>query len=237
MSVKNEDNLSGNQEPDTEHLDDTKLEGLRWQLQKEISGLKQERNRGTEFQLMKISYNRIVDALREQQKCPPCVDPMERLPHELILKILLDTSTLTYSWRDIREIRDLLQLTMVSKLWRNLLLSEPFLWSHIFLDNGYDSDAIIALQTRLSKPLTLTLDVRLPFERWDTLGQVLRENRERIETIIYHEIDLESFVIIADERKDPHLWAFLDKLGPLPSLRHIGDSYGSRKKSYNIQML
>ncbi|CAG8760363.1 7141_t:CDS:2, partial [Acaulospora colombiana] len=76
------------------------------------------------LQESKIVYNQVVDELHSRD-LRPRVDPLEKLPHEITLKILLDVSN--YAWC----LKDLLELTLVSMKWRAVIFSEPLLWNYI----------------------------------------------------------------------------------------------------------
>jgi hypothetical protein len=211
MSGINEDTLAGNHQPSTAHLDDEQLETLRWKLRKEIINLMGRGEFGSDLQAKKFTYNYIVDAHHER-RIHPLMDPMNILPHELVLKIFLEVS------HNGNIVEDILLLTMVSTKWRNFILSESLFWNYIVLDNRGDISTIIALQASLSGPIPLTIAVRLPSEQCDIYRPVLFESRDRIQEAIsfgfYQEMD-------EGDSKDMIFWTLLDRLGPLPSLRRI----------------
>ncbi|PVF99142.1 hypothetical protein CPB86DRAFT_814103 [Serendipita vermifera] len=176
------------------------------QLQMSISELIRRRKPGQELQEHKLSYNRVMDALQER-RLGRRADPVDRLPNEIITKILIEIS-------DYSPYR-LLVLAMVSRKWHNFILSEPALWKYVELDNGYDEAAILSLQAHLSHHLPLVVTVSFPLESWDLILPVLLENRYKIETVLHestwgytgHPIE--------------HFKKILDDLAPLPNLRRL----------------
>jgi hypothetical protein len=149
---------------------------------------------------------------------------MEKLPNELILEIFSEIAPhIQYSYI-VGSIQDLLCLTMVSKKWRDFILSEPLLWTHLALiSNGYDNSAIISVQLHLSNPLPLKIEAYIPFQQWDTLQPMFLQSSDKIETVLTHGFLLHS--LHGDPTRATDLWNFLDKLGPLSNLRHLGERW------------
>lgn len=93
-------------------------------------------------------YNTIVDKLDEQRRRSNR-DPLKLLPHELSLSIFQEMDT-----------DELLVLTMVSKHWRDAILSAPTLWTQIMLEQNFlhqDEQAKTVTQLFLSQDSLLTL--------------------------------------------------------------------------------
>ncbi|PVF96812.1 hypothetical protein CPB86DRAFT_786599 [Serendipita vermifera] len=78
------------------------------------------------------------------------IDPMERLPSEIVTLIILESSLSDHRWHPCPNIQHVLALTMVSKYWQRFILSEPLLWKSIVLSNRHDMHTIISLQLKLS---------------------------------------------------------------------------------------
>ncbi|PVF92884.1 hypothetical protein CPB86DRAFT_663523, partial [Serendipita vermifera] len=129
-------------------------------------------------------YNEVVETLHNLE-VGPRVDPMDKLPIEIITYIMLEVSAYKASWYTSRFVDSLIHLTMVSKRWRSFILSEPLLWNGISLDNNADVCAITSMQLTLSKDLPLTFQVHLPFEQWNSIRSDIIKHRDRIETIVF----------------------------------------------------
>jgi hypothetical protein len=220
--------------PSIADLDDAQLSTFRWQLQSEISSLSSEAQDNVELQSKKILYNQVMDALHVRQICPQGLDPLDRLPHELIVAILLDILAYGIHWYSTGSIQNLLPLATVSKKWQRFILSEPLLWNHIVLDGSYDMANIIAVHLRLSSTLPLTIQVQLPFDRWD-LCPVLEERTERIEAVI--SCGGYPSHTYRQDGEDTDLHTFLNSLGTLPNLRHVGYYNIFDRRSYNVTKL
>jgi hypothetical protein len=217
------------------NLDETQLSELRWNLQDEIKGILKDQRREILLQERILSYNQAIDALHKLESSRR-LDPMERLPHEIMGEIFLSESIF---WGPIYSVHHMLLLTMVSKRWRNFILSEPLFWTFISLGNKHDREALLAVQLQLSQDLPLTIQVKLPLKGWDSIRQELVKHQNRIETIVVMENSISTDQKVAETMTKDFL-KFLDDLGPLPSLKRLRDaSFNIRvlRKPYNIEYL
>ncbi|KIM27390.1 hypothetical protein M408DRAFT_169504 [Serendipita vermifera MAFF 305830] len=80
----------------------------------------------------------------------------------------------------------LLNLTMVSKKWKETLMRTRMLWTHINVDSSdQDSEATIAVFLHLSGMAPLTLTISAPLSSyWDNICRLLLPNNTRIHNII-----------------------------------------------------
>ncbi|PVF93203.1 hypothetical protein CPB86DRAFT_818985 [Serendipita vermifera] len=211
-------------------LNDSQVTDLRWQLQNNISNLIREKELGLRLREKTIAYNQVVDELHNRDTRPR-VDPLEKLPREIITKILHELSYHVYF------IPDLLTLTLVSKTWQDFILSEPLLWNNFVLDDINDLVVIASVQMRLSghAPIHLHLHVPTVFEQWEFLYPILLDGRDRIEDITLY---LEYHMYPGDDdRNDTDMWRILASLGSLPKLREIGNSWLPFRDVYNVKRL
>jgi hypothetical protein len=233
MSEANTDVLSGKHERSIVNLDGAQLSALRWQLQTEIYSHVREKKSRNNIEAKKTIYNQVVDALHDRQTHLQA-DPMEKLPHELVLNIFAEIAPHIRYSDTVGSIQDLLCLTMVSKKWRNFILSEPLLWTHLTLDpERYDNFAAISLQLRLSNPLPLTVEAYLDFEQWDTLRPMLLQSSDRIETVLIHGFRLHSSH--GEYARENYLLNFLEKLGLLSNLRHLAGGWITYGRPFSIK--
>jgi hypothetical protein len=235
MSCKQDNRPIGNTRSSSDSissLDETQLSELRWNLQDEIKSILKDHRDDILLQERISSYNQAIDALHNLESSRR-FDPMERLPHEIMTEIFLWESMF---WFPIYGVRHMLLLTMVSKRWRDFILSEPLFWTFISLSHENDRDALIFLQLQLSQDLPLTIQVDLPLKGWDSIRQELTKHENRIETIIVMEV--------GDRRAAGPMskvfQKFVDDLGPLSSLKRLRDTsfrFGNAKYPYNIEYL
>ncbi|PVF94701.1 hypothetical protein CPB86DRAFT_876187 [Serendipita vermifera] len=217
MTTYSEYSLSSLPETHSVQIASTKedrLSDLRWRLRGEIAKMVHEKEGSQLLEETKESYNRAIDALRDL-KINQRIDPMERLPHEIITKILLEV---TNTWYSSRDMEDVLSLTMVSKYWQMFILSEPLLWNRLSLGKQYDGRALAFLQLQLSRDLPLALTVQLPLSEWDDTRAELVKHRDRIETIVCRKLN-QRFQGISGEKLN--ILGLLNDLGPLPNLKHV----------------
>jgi hypothetical protein len=202
-------------------FEEVELSELRWNLQNEIKSILKEKKDKWSLQERVSSYNQVIDTLHYRELSRRA-DPMRRLPHEIITKILLDVSTSYYYWYPIRHFEDILPLTMVSKRWQSFILAEPLFWNILYLNDQYDRDTLIFLQLQLSRDIPLIVQVTLPLEQWDSVRPELVKYRDRIDTIAYSgRFSLYSSGEV-EEMVAKSFRIFLDDLGPLPNLRRLG---------------
>ncbi|PVF93222.1 hypothetical protein CPB86DRAFT_790381 [Serendipita vermifera] len=224
-----QENSATMQEPTISNFDEAQLMSLQQKIRSNILNLIRQKRFGKELQEKKSLYNQVTGVLSEQQ-LGPHVDPMEKLPYEIVSKILLEIGRYMS-----RYITPSLLLTMVSKKWRDFVFADSRLWTNLRLINAYDKAAVIALQVHLSRDLPLMLEVIFPFERWDSLLPALFGSQERIHTIVCTGYD---FYLPSDgHRRDTEFINFLNKLGPLPNLRKLENLYTPIGMSFDIQKL
>jgi hypothetical protein len=207
-----------NQFPNTE---EGRLGSLCQNLRDDITTLLRN-GKGDSAHKQKAAYNELVDALRNLHLR---IDPLERLPYEIFIKILLE---LRYSGSILSTAMiDLLPFTMVSMKWRDCILSEPLLWNEIHINYGYHEYLTIPLQLHLSRDLPLTLVVPLQFYGWNIVRPNLLNHRDRIESIIFARYYSDD---MADHQKmSAEIRSFLDDLKPLPGLRRLIDAETSNE--------
>ncbi|PVF93201.1 hypothetical protein CPB86DRAFT_128587 [Serendipita vermifera] len=212
------------------NMDDSQVQALRQQLQRDISDLISEDRLEIELQRKKVLYNQIMDGLHERHRSPR-VDPAEKLPSDIMAEIVL------YISDDSDFIPDLLVLTLVSKRWRAFILSEPLLWNYLHFDNRHDLLAILSVQIHLSARLPLQIELNFPeiFKYLEALRPILLNHRDRIGCIEFYPEYI--FGLGVTDGNDTNLWKFLAGLGSLPNLRRIGNSWIPRGDKYNIKRL
>jgi hypothetical protein len=203
------------------HLSNIKegqLSDLCESLRNDIVGVLNNEKVANTLEKKKTAYNQFVDALRSRQSWPR-VDPLQKLPNEIFTKILLQLMARPQPGYTRVFTEPLLPLTMVSRKWRNFLLSEPSLWNEIDLDKKNDRDAIVCLQLKLSRDLPLDLVIPIPIELWGNIRPNLQKNRDRIESIVFignFTNSMPNYHKIGSEIR-----SFLGDLCPLPRLRRI----------------
>ncbi|PVG01489.1 hypothetical protein CPB86DRAFT_794868 [Serendipita vermifera] len=206
----------------------TRLTKARWHLWDEITRALQDNKGNKKLEAVISSYNEIMGGLHNLE-VGPRVDPMDKLPSEIVTYIL---SIVSYkdSWYTSRFVDSLIDLTFVSKKWRSFILSEPLLWNSIYLGNNSDLCAITSMQLALSKDLPLTLQIVLPFEQWNSIRSDIIRHRDRIETIVF------SGFYSYDQglERDKDIRKILEDLGPLPVLRQLGGAYQSFSETYDV---
>ncbi|PVF92482.1 hypothetical protein CPB86DRAFT_791119 [Serendipita vermifera] len=166
-----------------------------------------------------MAYNEVMDALQNFRPSPR-VDPMDRLPSEIWGNILLQMSVvkMAHLWNRISRIGDIIPFTMVSKRWRNCILSECRLWTIISLKPcNYDMAKMIAWQLKFSGNLPLTLVVQHPFDRWKEVHPVLIKHGQRIESIV-----LSGFPPHGYTQAPWLVRQIISDLAPLPNLQEMG---------------
>ncbi|PVF94342.1 hypothetical protein CPB86DRAFT_766018 [Serendipita vermifera] len=209
--------------------EEIRLTNDRWRLRDEITRIMRDTKRGTELQAFISSYNEVVELLHGLE-VGPRVDPMDKLPSEIITNIMLEVSTYTTSWYISRFMDSLIDLTLVSKRWRSFILSEPLLWNGISLDSNPKVCAITSMQLALSKDLPLTLQIHLPFKQWNSIHSDLMNHRDRIEAIVL----FSPYSSDNSGEKAKDIRKILEDLGPLPSLRQLGGSYQPYGEIYDV---
>jgi hypothetical protein len=196
-------------------------ENLRWQLQQEIKDLLSGQKEEDTLQKKKKSYNEVMDALQALGRGPQ-VDPLKTLPGEIITAIILDITSSKEQWYTSKEIGSLVPLMMVSKTWRNFIISEPLLWNFIVIDDKRTLETIIS-QLELSVDIPLTIKFEIPFGQWRSICQELSKHRDRIQTVIFKDPMLKKGIEFPE---------IAEALSPLPNLRQLGDSWGPTYDTY-----
>ncbi|PVF92878.1 hypothetical protein CPB86DRAFT_829717 [Serendipita vermifera] len=200
-------------------------ESLRWQLQDDITHLLNNPQNEQKLQEKKNSYNKVIDMLRDIE-IGRRVDPLEKLPNEINTAILLNMSSSTEEWYISRDLDEFLPLLLVSKRWQSFITSEPLLWNYIELSDDA-SMRRIARQLELSRALPLTLKIEFPLgQSWGSLCEELVKHRDRIQVIVFKDSSYRK------EGRNLDLRKVLESLSPLPSLWHLGESFGPSYDTY-----
>ncbi|PVF92879.1 hypothetical protein CPB86DRAFT_743632 [Serendipita vermifera] len=213
-------NISRSKIPASSSGEWARLTEIRWRYLDEIIQVMQDGKGNVKAEAIISSYNEVVDALQNLD-VGPRVDPMDKLPREIVTYIMLEYSTYTFSWHTSRMVYNLIQLTMVSKRWRGFLLSEPLLWNSISLGKRSYAHSIALMQLKITKDLPLTLEIDLPFEKWNSIRSDIIKHRDRIETIVVSG----SYSYEGRLERDKDIQKILEDLGSLPSLRRFGGRY------------
>ncbi|PVF99140.1 hypothetical protein CPB86DRAFT_814101 [Serendipita vermifera] len=207
-------------------LDSARLSNHLRQLQMSISELTRQKGHEELIQEKKMSYNQAMDVLYGRE-CGRRLDPMDRLPNEIITDIFVEVSDYSAF--------QLLELTMVSRKWYCFILSVAALWSHVKLGNRYDEAAILSLQIHLSYHLPFIMEISLPVEGWDSIRHLLLDNRHKIDSI--HTSCPQYDYIPGHDRGIGALWKVLDDLDNLPNLRCLGFPMTYPNASYQLEKL
>ncbi|PVF96809.1 hypothetical protein CPB86DRAFT_798610 [Serendipita vermifera] len=211
-------------------LDESQLSELRWKLHDNIRG----GSKGDDTNHMFVSlYNRVIDALHKLE-INRRIDPMERLPDEIITEIIFRVSGYKYSWFLYLDIDRVLTLTMVSKKWQGFILSEPLFWNFLAIDNRQDLQVKLFLQLELSRDLPLTIEVTLPLEGWELIRPGLIRHRTRINTIVVHRKGGTDDMYDTQRQANDYR-NFLDDMGHLPSLRRLGNKWYLDEELINLK--
>ncbi|PVF90838.1 hypothetical protein CPB86DRAFT_821031, partial [Serendipita vermifera] len=88
-----QENSATMQEPTIANLDEAQLMSVQQKIRGDISNLIRRKRFDKELQEKKSLYNQVTGVLCEQRSGPR-VDPMEKLPYEIVSKILLEASKL-----------------------------------------------------------------------------------------------------------------------------------------------
>jgi hypothetical protein len=140
-------------------------------------------NRDMQLQRTIVAYNNVMASIHQLDQSLR-VDPIDKLPRELLGNILKDyVFDGSSSWYPYAVCKALL-LTLVSKRWRDFVLSEPILWTEvILLADLEDFEVYFWLSINLSGHLPLRIYVECCFDKWKETGPCLFEHRERIEKL------------------------------------------------------
>ncbi|PVF96810.1 hypothetical protein CPB86DRAFT_858731 [Serendipita vermifera] len=210
----------------------TELADLHWNLRSDLAKMTEERKEDSLLQERKTLLNQVVGTLHDLE-ISWRIDPMERLPNEIITRILLELST--YSCHPTRRLDDLFTWTMVCKKWQSYILSEPLLWNVIILNNHCARGVRVSLQLTLSRGLPLTIEVALPLDGWSHIKQDLRQHRDRIKTIISHD-PTRYYPAIEIEGRAEGICSILNDLGPLLNLRRLEDTNVLHSEGHSVNL-
>jgi hypothetical protein len=214
--------------PSSSGISEAQLSNTRWDLQASIINLLREQTSSVSLKETMSSYNEVMDTLHNLE-IRRRVDPLKRLPIEIVRSIILDSCSSKIWWSPNRNMERVLELTMVSRTWRNFILSEPILWNIILLDHMHDRDAMIALQLALSRDLPLTIKISLPLNQWGVVKSLLSGHWDRIDTIVLDHLPRMSNKENSDFRR------FLHDVGSLPNLRRLGETIMQSRISSHLQ--
>ncbi|KIM20891.1 hypothetical protein M408DRAFT_29997 [Serendipita vermifera MAFF 305830] len=122
-------------------------------------------------------YNHVTERIA-QLEYQPLSDPMKVLPLELCADIIEEavTSPSAHS-----PVDNLLDLTTVSRLWRDILMSLPTLWTSIVFDStegDYLAKAAVCLF--LSGACDLRVTIAVPFKLWPEISPIILAESGRI---------------------------------------------------------
>ncbi|PVF94330.1 hypothetical protein CPB86DRAFT_49208 [Serendipita vermifera] len=210
------------------------LTDIRWRRMSEIKRLRDgEPAIGTEghriLQAKIAAYNEAVNSLRDYNYRLG-IDPMDKLPEELWIKILKYCMWIKGVWDTRPFVESVLVLTLVSKRWRAFILSEPSFWNKVALTNHHDDASMTVLVSlSLSRNLPLTLYIDLPFRGWAEVRSEMLEHHNRIENIVMS--GMYSFEMHAKKRR--HVKRLLEYLHPLSSRKRLGDAYETSETEYD----
>jgi hypothetical protein len=142
-------------------------------------------DRDLQLQRTIVAYNNVMASIHQLDQSLR-VDPIDKLPRELLGNILKDyVFDGSSGWYHYVVCKALL-LTLVSKRWRDFVLSEPMLWTEvILLTNLEDFEVYFWLSINLSGQLPLHIYVECCFDKWKEVGPCLFEHRERIEKLTW----------------------------------------------------
>jgi hypothetical protein len=155
------------------------------------------------------------------------LDPIQRLPPEISTIIIQHTLP-----PDGRYSPQLLDLTAVSPIWRNFLLSTPVLWSEVYFnDRQPDFLATAAVFVHLSGDVALKVIIyNRPINSWPGVLSILVPVRARITNLTV--LDTGVTTLYDTEGRTETFSAVYDFLHYLGNLPHLHDlSFVERAKS------
>ncbi|PVF91366.1 hypothetical protein CPB86DRAFT_820549 [Serendipita vermifera] len=170
-------NIPASRSTQMRSTEEARLSDLCWQLQSDIAKMIPDEKEHEVLNKTKESYNGIIDALHDLTISSQ-LDLMERLPQEIITKVLLEAIGPS------KDMELVLSLTMVSKRWQKFILFKLVLWDMILLDNQHDRDSLVTLQLKLSLDLPLTIQLRCPIQGWDGIRARVLKHRNRVKMIL-----------------------------------------------------
>jgi len=177
---------------------------------------------------LKQEYNRLYDELGGLLKPASPMDPLALLPPEVWTEIIRETAERNVV--NLPPTDALLLLTLVSREWSGKIVGTPGLWTNITVGRGEaDAQAKLASVLYLIKDLEFGITIDVPPCQWEDDLSLLRAHAQHLKRITFrfsvrgyfgyaHNTDVETDYI--DD--------LFTSLGPLPSLRVLRGSYGSR---------
>jgi hypothetical protein len=178
-----------------------------------------DKDANSQLQRTIFAYNNVMASIHQLDQSLG-LDPIDKLPREILGNILkdyvFDDSPRSYPYPVCKA----LLLTLVSKRWCNFVLSEPMLWTTVMVfSDQEDFDSYFWLSMELSGHLHLHIYVECCFDNWKVVGPCLFEHRERIEKLNWgHRMGSHS-------KKHDHPRQALDVLlvglPPMPNLREL----------------
>jgi hypothetical protein len=175
-----------------------------------------------QFQKTIIAYNNVMISIHQLDQSL-CIDPIDKLPRELLGNILKDYVFDDSSRWYPHPVCKALLLTLVSKRWRNFVLSEPILWTLVlvFCDDK-DVVSLFWLSMNLSGQLPVHVHIECCFDKWKEVGPCLFEHRERIAKVTWgYDISRHSHV---GNRSRKDILGILAHMPPMPNLLEIRTS-------------
>ncbi|KIM21833.1 hypothetical protein M408DRAFT_29217 [Serendipita vermifera MAFF 305830] len=156
-------------------------------------------------------FNNLLD--EESEWTPdPLPDPFTILPPEL--------------WPNIipGHVEEVLNLTLVSPEWRQIICSIPSLWTTVIL-NKATPDCLARAVTciHLSRPLKLYISIGAPLEAWKQIAPIIIGETHRIHALTLNNIDHEQGV------------AIVTAFDSLPALKSIRFPFNYRHRRHFFQ--
>jgi hypothetical protein len=165
-----------------------------------------------------VAYNSVMDSIHGLDRSLR-VDPMDKLPPELLGNILKECTSLDGDfYRYPFPVCKALILTLVSKRWRSFILSEPMFWDTIVLLRDFeDTETYFRLSISLSGRLPLHIHVGCCFSDWQLVVPCLSDHRERIKTLSLGHL----WTAHRCTREEQHILDILRQMPPMPGLRQL----------------
>ncbi|KAG8868401.1 hypothetical protein FRC20_003456 [Serendipita sp. 405] len=197
------------------------LENERLKLLKSIqnqSGSAYRPEHGEELKILRNRYNQIVINQRDSRR-GPCTDPLSVLPVEVWVHII--DEIVECGWGS--AYRAVSNMVLVSKKWRDVIVSTPRFWTQITINPGYgESDLLQRITTALylSTDQNLTVNIEYPISRssYDSYAALLFPHSTRIRRIIFRDC---SWIYRSSSPLDPTVHQILSDFLPLPQLEGI----------------
>ncbi|KAG8811197.1 hypothetical protein FRC19_004051 [Serendipita sp. 401] len=167
-------------------------------------------------------YNDIISSLEDIER-ETSIDPIKRFPVEIWSSIVAQAATATQDRQPYIAVDGLLELSLVSNLWREAILDTPSLWSDIQIDDQMeDLLAKIHMGIYLSKDTPLRLYVVSPMRSWNEVATHVTALRRRLRSVLIS--GLNTSRLIPDS-----LIPVLNDLAPLPNVDEIGSTVEASK--------